>query len=367
MLSASQSACLLRPSTAFLVLVPAQRLRRPRSFLPFTYRSISACPRHCYQLPRHCALSHRKSLSNYSPCASLGDEPPQPQPTASASLLPLERERDISGSAGLPLSSTKSIDKELIALAVPALGSLALDPVLSLIDTAFIGRLADAAPLAGVGIASIVLSISFSVFNFLAIAIIPEVSSALSSNAGSDSPITPDCKTRAASKVISAGLFLAVSLGCLSGSVIYASAPRLCRILGASPVVLPHAVAYLRARAVVSPFVLASFVGGGAFRGFRDTRTPFKIALVANSANFILDPLLIFTFGLGVQGAAIATSVSQVIAVTLMILSMLRSGRLRAEHLGRIPLVAEIIPLLRAGVALTVRTLSILGTVACKS
>jgi putative MATE family efflux protein len=296
-----------------------------------------------------------------SPYAALRDEPPQsPVPSSSPSAPDSHRALP----SAQEFCTVKAIDKELIALAVPALGSLALDPVLSLIDTAFIGRLGTAAPLAGVGIASIVLSISFSIFNFLAIATIPLVAAALSSPDHPDPQSTPDSRADVASKVVSAGLFLAVSLGSLSGVLLFVSAPRLCRVLGASTAVLPHAVAYLRARAVVSPFVLASFVAGGAFRGFRDTKTPFKIALVANSANLILDPLLIFTCGLGAQGAAIATSVAQMIAFFLMMLLMIRSGRLRVYHLCRIPLLAEIAPLLRAGVALTIRTLSILGTVA---
>lgn len=86
--------------------------------------------------------------------------------------------------------------------------------------------------------------------------------------------------------------------------------------------------------------------------------------MVANAINLVLDPLLIFTFGLGCQGAALATSVSQVAAVALMITIMFRSGRLRVSDMKRPPAFSEMVPLLKAGIALTVRTCSILGTVA---
>jgi putative MATE family efflux protein len=271
-----------------------------------------------------------------------------------------------------------SIDREIASLALPALGALALDPILSLVDTAFIGRLGGAAPIAGLGIASIVLSISFSVFNFLAMATTPLVANAVRSRAIKLSAISqPELIDEsssasshrgmaqgAASRVITAGFFLSVSIGLASGSFIVLKAPAMCAMLGASPAVLPHAVAYLRARAVVAPVVLVSYVGNGAFRGLKDTRTPFIIAAVANMANLILDPLLIFTFDMGIRGAAVATSVSQVIAVVLMLASLVRNGHLRSEDLRRIPLAGEIIPFLSAGVALTIRTLSILGTVA---
>jgi putative MATE family efflux protein len=246
------------------------------------------------------------------------------------------------------------MDREIVALAFPALGALALDPILGLVDTAFIGRLGDAAPLAGVGIASVVLSISFSIFNFLAMATTPLVARAIGDS---------DSKS-GASRVICVGLFLSVAIGCVSGTLLFFGAPRVCRLLGATSTVVPFAVAYLRARAVVSPFVLVSFVLNGAYRGLRDTKTPFFIALAANVVNLALDPLLIFSFGLGVQGAAAATSVSQVIAVSLMVASMLRSGRVRLSDLRSLPKLHELTPLLRAGAALTVRTMSILGTVA---
>jgi putative MATE family efflux protein len=274
-------------------------------------------------------------------------------------------------------SDRRSIDREIASLALPALGALALDPILSLVDTAFIGRLGGAAPIAGLGIASIVLSISFSVFNFLAMATTPLVANALRSSAnklsaisqpefvdGSSASSQPGIEPGAASRVITAGFFLSISIGLASGSFIVLKAHAICSMLGASPAVLPHAVAYLRARAVVAPVVLLSYVGNGAFRGLKDTKTPFFIAAVANVVNLILDPLLIFTFDMGIRGAAVATSISQIIAVALMLASLLRSGHLRSEDIRRIPLVGEIIPFLSAGIALTIRTLSILGTVA---
>lgn len=286
-------------------------------------------------------------LTRTAPSACARESPP----AADASGAPADDDGDGGGGGGW---SRQRIDKELVALAFPALGALALDPILGLIDTAFIGRLGDAAPLAGVGIASVVLSISFSLFNFLAMATTPLVARAAGSSGD----------RAGASRVICAGLFLAVAIGVVSGTSIFLAAPAICRLMGASPVVLPYAVSYLRSRTIVSPFVLLSFVINGAYRGLRDTKTPFLIALVANVVNLALDPLLIFTCGLGVQGAALATSVSQVVAVALMLFSLLRNGRMRAADLGRLPRILELLPLLRAGAALTVRTMSILGTVA---
>ena len=61
----------------------------------------------------------------------------------------------------------RRLDREIYRLAWPALGALAADPLVSLVDTAWVGRLG-ADPLAVLGIATTVLVSFFFVFNFLA-------------------------------------------------------------------------------------------------------------------------------------------------------------------------------------------------------
>lgn len=248
-------------------------------------------------------------------------------------------------------------DREIASLALPALGALALDPLLGLVDLRFVGRLG-VSSIAGLSVASIVLNISFSVFNFLAIGIIPLVANALyAGDNGTE-------RKGAASQVISAGLFLSFAIGCVSGTFLYTQAVRLCAALGASESALPLAVGYLRARALASPFVLASFVANGTLRGAQDLRTPLAVATAANLLNIILDIVLMFYLRMGVVGAAYATSISQVFAVIAMLAALVRAGRLLPRDLIRPPSLADVRPLLTAGVMLTIRTLSILATIA---
>jgi Na+-driven multidrug efflux pump len=71
-----------------------------------------------------------------------------------------------------------TLDSAIWALALPALGTELLDPLLSACDVAFVGRLG-AAPLAGVGIASSVFTYTFLFFNFLSTALSPLVAQSL--------------------------------------------------------------------------------------------------------------------------------------------------------------------------------------------
>ena len=75
-------------------------------------------------------------------------------------------------------SKQGSLNTSIAAIALPALGTELIDPLLSLCDTAFVGRIS-AEQLAGVGIASSVFTYTFLFFNFLSTASAPLVARAL--------------------------------------------------------------------------------------------------------------------------------------------------------------------------------------------
>jgi MATE family multidrug resistance protein len=59
------------------------------------------------------------------------------------------------------------LDSEILRLTLPALGALAADPLVSMVDTAFVGRLG-VVPLAALGVNTSIFALTFVVFNFLA-------------------------------------------------------------------------------------------------------------------------------------------------------------------------------------------------------
>ena len=67
------------------------------------------------------------------------------------------------------IETDDDISQQILALATPALISLAIDPLMTIADTAFVGRYSapnDPYPLAGLGSAAALLVFSFYVFNF---------------------------------------------------------------------------------------------------------------------------------------------------------------------------------------------------------
>ncbi|PSQ80101.1 MAG: MATE family efflux transporter [Bacteroidetes bacterium QS_8_68_15] len=250
------------------------------------------------------------------------------------------------------LKLTTRYDRDILALAVPALGTLAVGPLVSLVDTAFVGRLGRV-PLAALGVNASVFSLAFIVFNFLAYATTPRVAGAYGRGDREE-----------AGRTVVQALTLAAGLGLLATTVLEAAAPLILRAMGATGDLLTPALRYLRIRALAGPAVLLVLAGHGAFRGYQDTRTPLYVSLALNAVNAALDPLLIFGFGWGLTGAATATAVAQWTgALGFLGLLLVR----RREALGIVlewPRLRALLPFMRVGWTLASRTLALTGTMA---
>lgn len=261
-----------------------------------------------------------------------------------------------------PTSASTSLSREILLVSLPALGALAADPLVSLVDTAFVGRLGPDA-LGALGINTAVFNLAFFVFNFLAYGTTPLVARAVGAG-----------RPERASRLVTTALWLAVGLGLASTLILQVAAPWILEAMGATGSVAISAMVYLRIRSIAAPAVLLVTVGHGAFRGFQDTRTPLRVSMGISVANLILDPLLIFGLGWGVAGAAVATAAAQWIgALWFLFILFRRAGVLPTQPAGdgetrvHIPPFArphrdELLQLLRAGNLLVVRTLALMPT-----
>lgn len=239
--------------------------------------------------------------------------------------------------------TSRGLDRSILNLAIPALGALAIDPLLTLVDTAFVARLG-VPELAALGVDTAILGFAFFGFNFLAYATTPLVAQALGRG-----------DRALAKRWVGDALLLAVVLGVVATLVIELLAPWIVGVMGATEEVAGPAVAYLRIRAVAAPAVLIVIAGHGAFRGHQDTRSPLIVAAGVNGINLVLAPILIFTFGLGVEGAAIATVIAQMVGA-VWFLRLIRRRRLADRPRGFRESLPSIAALGRSGALITLRT-----------
>jgi putative MATE family efflux protein len=243
-------------------------------------------------------------------------------------------------------------DRAILALSLPALGSLAVDPLVSLVDTAFVGQLGTA-PLGALGVNAALFAMTFIVFNFLAYGTTPRVGNALGRG-----------DRKAAGRAVIQALSLAVIAGAVAVALLEAFAEPLLSLMGATGELREPALTYLRIRALAGPAVLLISAGRGAFRGYLDTRTSMFVIMGLNLINLVLDPILIFWAGWGIAGAAAATVVAQWAGALTFIYLLLKSRR---EELGIElvrPKLSEMLPFLRIGGHLFVRTAALVGTMA---
>ncbi|KAL1512354.1 hypothetical protein AB1Y20_005614 [Prymnesium parvum] len=295
----------------------------------------------------------------------------------SRSPCPKRRGHIILSATGEP----RSISREMLAIGLPALLGFAIEPVASLVDTAFVGRLCGTADLAGAGVAIAVFNLLAKMFNFLS----PATTSLVAAAAGgaADRPPPRGSFTPPMARVATSSLAVAFAIGsCLSALILALAAPLLTALgVPLASALRRPARAYLAARAVGAPATLMLLALQGAFRGARDTTTPLRALCLATVVNLALDPLLVAQRGLGwgVAGAAAATSASNIAAALVLTRALAsrcadpaasetRGGARPLRVFGLPPpSIAECKRVALAGSFLTLRTLGVVGTLSYSS
>lgn len=205
--------------------------------------------------------------------------------------------------------------REILALAVPAFATLVSEPLLLMADSAMVGHLGTG-QLAALGLAGSVLGIINGLMVFLAYGTTAVVARRLGAG---DIP-------RALAGGID-GMVLGLGLGVVLAAVLQFAAPTVIGWYGAPVAINDMATGYLRIAACGLPAMLVMLASTGVLRGLQDTRTPLHVAIGVNVANIILNYLLIYSFGLGLQGSAIGTLIAQTAAATLLATVVVRGAR----------------------------------------
>ncbi len=237
------------------------------------------------------------------------------------------------------------LNRQILRLAVPALGALLAEPVFLLVDAAIVGHLG-VAQLAGVGIASVILGTVVGLSVFLAYGTTAQVARALGAGR------TADALTFGI-----AGLYLAVIIGVAVLVLGWPLAPALIDAFGGAPEVAGYGITFLRWSLLGLPAMLAVLATTGVLRGLQDTRTPLLVAAAGAAVNIGLNLLLVNGIGLGVAGSAIGTALTQTAMATVLTaivaVGARRLGVALTPHAGHIRGAG------RAGVPLFVRTVTL--------
>jgi putative MATE family efflux protein len=236
-------------------------------------------------------------------------------------------------------------DREILRLALPALGALAAEPLYLLADTAMVGHLGTE-ELAALAIAATLLSGAFTLFNFLTYGTTAQV--ARFHGAGEEVE---------AGRLAAQALWLSAGIGVCLTAFLAGLAVPLVDLMGGKGRTGELAVLYLRIGSLGLPFALIALAGQGWLRGVSDLRTPLVIVVAANALNVALNVLFIYGFGWGLAGSAWATVVAQAGMGAAFVLALLA-----APTDSRRPSLARMRPLARIGGEIFVRTAALYGS-----
>jgi putative MATE family efflux protein len=241
---------------------------------------------------------------------------------------------------------TSPYDRQILALAVPALGALAAEPLYLLVDTAIVGHLGTP-QLAALALAATVLSAVVGLCNFLAYATTAQVAR-----------LHGGGREAAAGEIAAQALWLALGVGAVAALGCVVLADPLMALLGGEGRTAELAARYLRLSALGLPCALIAVAGQGYLRGTGDLRTPLVILITANLANVVLELWLVYGLDLGLDGSALGTVIAQLGMGAAFTVALLRAG---GAGVSRRPQPVLLRRLSRMGSDIVIRTASLLA------
>lgn len=207
-----------------------------------------------------------------------------------------------------------AIPRLVTSLAIPTTFSQLITVIYNTADTYFVSSISTSAS-AAVGVAFALQAI-IQAFGF---GIAMGCSSLVSRRLG-------EKKDAEAEMYASSSVFAAIVLGfALLIGGLSCLAP-LMRLLGATETILPYACDYTRIILIGAPVMCTSFVLNNILKAEGEANLSMIGLCAGGVVNIGLDPLFIFTFKMGIAGAALATVTSQLVSL-IVLLIIFRSGR----------------------------------------
>lgn len=194
-----------------------------------------------------------------------------------------------------------SLNRRILQLALPALGSLIAEPLLTMADSILVGHLGTF-ELAGLAIGSTVLNLIVGMSVFLAYTTTAVIGQAIGAG-----------KSQEGLRKGIQGMWLGAALGALLALTLVIFASPIVSVFKGQGEVLSFARTYLLVSAPGLVAMLSVLAANGVFRALLDTRTPLVVTTTGALINVPISTILIFPCGLGIAGAGAGTAISQFI------------------------------------------------------
>ena len=213
--------------------------------------------------------------------------------------------------------SRGKVSRIILRLGLPMMLAEFVHVLYNIVDRMYIGHMAEGGTIALTG-----LGICFPL-----ITLIGAFANLFSTGGATLATIARGAKEdRKAERIMGTSFSMLLLTGLTLTVLLYITAPGILRLLGGDDGTLPAALGYFRIY-VLGTIPVQISLGMNPFinaQGF--PKTGMVTVILGAALNIVLDPLLIYTAGMGIEGAALATVISQT-ASALWVLAFLRSRR----------------------------------------
>lgn len=213
--------------------------------------------------------------------------------------------------------TTGSINRAIFLLSIPMIGEMIMESLFAVADVFFVSKISVNA-VATVGLTESILMIIYSVAVGLSMA----TTAIIARRVGEKK------YTRAADAGFQS-IFLAIIVGTILGVVGFIFAEDILRLMGGEPDLIQEGVGFTKIMFAGNLSIFLLFLNNAIFRGAGDASIAMRSLWIANGLNLVLDPLLIFGLGpipaLGIEGAAIATTIGRSIGVVYQVYGLLNN------------------------------------------
>ena len=206
-----------------------------------------------------------------------------------------------------------SIGQLILRLSLPTITSMVAIALFSFVDAAYISRLG-IAPLGAV-------SVAFPIF-----AVIGSVGQTFGAGAASwISRLLGSGDREAASKAASVAFFSVILVGGVVAGLGLLFLQPILKLLGATHTILPYALKYSRILILANILTMLNITMSNLVRAEGNAKLSMYSVVMSSGLNIALDPVFIFLFHMGIQGAAVATILSQAASFALLVTSFVRN------------------------------------------
>ena len=223
------------------------------------------------------------------------------------------------------LMTSGSIWKTILIFSIPLIIGNLLQQTYNTIDSMIVGNFVGSSALAAVGSSTALINLLISFAQGIAVGSGIIVAQSLGSNARKDVRVS-----------IHTSMALALVLGLVISIMGYVFAPWLLEKMQTPSEVMPESIEYLRVFSLGLIFNVIYNMEAGILNAVGNSKRSLLYLSIASFTNVVLDFIFIKYLGMGVRGAAIATSISQFISALLALLFLLRVPEIYKVSLKKI-------------------------------